>query len=466
MMDNKKENKILPVFAVSALIGTFLMIFASALQVELSNPSNANPEQGEIVSFIYSMKIYDGEKLGGDIEVHREGDLCLLCKTNIYGASLGCEGAQITRISEKDNYINQHETRVGTNSGGVYSNTEYTYNITINTSNLDLERYDIFVRAENLYKVFETDTKSFIVKETAEKNQTNETCTENWVCTGWSSCIENIQTRTCNDLNSCNTAKNKPSETQYCIQNQIVSYSGGLENLTSDLDINFEINSSSNGNIDITRYRTTESLNLTNMVGLLNLEKWFEINLIENSTDSLDYIIIKVSYTNEEISGAGIDESSLRLYYYNETSGNWEKYDGENGGVNAEENYVWAKTNHLSLWGVYGSAVVVQPVSSEGGGGGGSSKGITYLKNNNQSVQKEETTINADDYPKFFLNETKPKEETNAEVEKENRISEITGAVVGFTKTKTGIGLIFGAVIIAAGIWVLTFKKKKELETG
>lgn len=50
----------------------------------------------------------------------------------------------------------------------------------------------------------------------------NPTCTETWSCSGWSSCINGQQTRTCSDSNSCGTAINKPSITQSCNNNQIV----------------------------------------------------------------------------------------------------------------------------------------------------------------------------------------------------------------------------------------------------
>ena len=45
-------------------------------------------------------------------------------------------------------------------------------------------------------------------------------CEENWQCSDWSSCVNNKQTRTCNDLNDCNTFINKPSETKICIITQ------------------------------------------------------------------------------------------------------------------------------------------------------------------------------------------------------------------------------------------------------
>jgi hypothetical protein len=42
------------------------------------------------------------------------------------------------------------------------------------------------------------------------------TCTENWQCTDWSSCINNTQTRTCADSNNCGTTYTKPAESQSC----------------------------------------------------------------------------------------------------------------------------------------------------------------------------------------------------------------------------------------------------------
>ncbi len=44
----------------------------------------------------------------------------------------------------------------------------------------------------------------------------NETCVESWKCSNWTGCVTNQQTRTCEDLNACNTTLNKPAETQSC----------------------------------------------------------------------------------------------------------------------------------------------------------------------------------------------------------------------------------------------------------
>jgi len=42
-------------------------------------------------------------------------------------------------------------------------------------------------------------------------------CEENWTCTEWSECVNETQTRTCTDLNECETNSSKPSEIQECI---------------------------------------------------------------------------------------------------------------------------------------------------------------------------------------------------------------------------------------------------------
>ncbi len=41
-------------------------------------------------------------------------------------------------------------------------------------------------------------------------------CKEEWSCSGWYSCINNLQARTCVDINKCGTNINKPEETRAC----------------------------------------------------------------------------------------------------------------------------------------------------------------------------------------------------------------------------------------------------------
>jgi len=48
------------------------------------------------------------------------------------------------------------------------------------------------------------------------KKTKKEECTEKWSCSEWYSCVNNVQARTCVDINHCGTEKNKPPETRPC----------------------------------------------------------------------------------------------------------------------------------------------------------------------------------------------------------------------------------------------------------
>ncbi|HDS45480.1 MAG TPA: hypothetical protein ENN68_05230 [Methanomicrobia archaeon] len=100
---------------------------------------------------------------------------------------------------------------------------------------------------------------------------------------------------------------------------------------------------------------------LTNSIG-----GYVWANVSENVANSTDWVLIKVFYDPSEL--RDLDESSLTLHFYNESkasSGNpWEELPV--GGVNREEQYVWANTSHYSVFSVSGS---ITPKQGVGGGG-------------------------------------------------------------------------------------------------
>ena len=111
----------------------------------------------------------------------------------------------------------------------------------------------------------------------------------------------------------------------------------------------------------------------------LHLDNFVEI-VAPDLEKNLNSTRITFNYTDTEVAAKGIDESTLRLYFYNETNGSWVKYDGNDGeapdgGVDTEANEVWAVTNHFSIWGTFGSAPAASPsapsTSQSGGGGSG-----------------------------------------------------------------------------------------------
>jgi len=61
----------------------------------------------------------------------------------------------------------------------------------------------------------------------------NSSCTESWNCGAWSSCSNNLQTRTCSDSNNCGTTTNKPNETKPCTVSYTLTVSNTLTNSTT-----------------------------------------------------------------------------------------------------------------------------------------------------------------------------------------------------------------------------------------
>jgi len=97
---------------------------------------------------------------------------------------------------------------------------------------------------------------------------------------------------------------------------------------------------------------------LTNSIG-----GYVWANVSENVANSTEWVIITVFYDPGEL--GNLDESSLTLRYYNESSGDWEEVPV--GGVNLAGHYVWANISHYSVFSVSGS------VTPKRGTGSGSS---------------------------------------------------------------------------------------------
>jgi uncharacterized membrane protein len=77
-------------------------------------------------------------------------------------------------------------------------------------------------------------------------------------------------------------------------------------------------------------------------------------------------IELRIYYTDAEVAAAGIPEGSLRIFWWNGS----EWVPEENSGVNAENNYVWAKVRHLTLFAPLGFHPEVEvTISPENTGG-------------------------------------------------------------------------------------------------
>jgi hypothetical protein len=71
-----------------------------------------------------------------------------------------------------------------------------------------------------------------------------------------------------------------------------------------------------------------------------------DIGLFVDITGNITDAYITITYSDEDITG--IDESKLKLYYWNETTSSWVLVP--ESGVRQENNTVWAKIDHLTIF--------------------------------------------------------------------------------------------------------------------
>ncbi|MFH0868415.1 MAG: CARDB domain-containing protein [Candidatus Woesearchaeota archaeon] len=150
---------------------------------------------------------------------------------NVTVKNIGNKAAYNIFLEIFDNYTYSRNESLSILSSG--DSVKYTTEI-INISDIEL---NAIVDFDNFIE--ESNESNNVVKKTISKETTSEqtsttdtpttassgsgggggtiatTCAEQWNCSQWSNCINSIQTRTCQDINNCQTT-NKPLETQEC----------------------------------------------------------------------------------------------------------------------------------------------------------------------------------------------------------------------------------------------------------
>lgn len=126
-------------------------------------------------------------------------------------------------------------------------------------------------------------------------------------------------------------------------------------NLTSEYDLKIYIKTKNSTNLSVSRFSERPAIVVKNISEYVNLEKYFEITLEDESV--LDWISISLFYKQNDL-GNDINESSLRLFYWNESIEQWinisncslhitdtDKYRG----------YVTVNLSHLTLFTIGGT---------------------------------------------------------------------------------------------------------------
>jgi hypothetical protein len=273
-------------------------------------------------------------------------------------------------------------------------------------------------------------------------------------------------------------------------------YSGDeqeVETFNPRVKVNVKTKSKVNGKFYFTEYGTMPYGSVFSLPGL---DKFIEIDADTIIEDDLDSALIKVYYTDSELASSGVEESELRLYYYNDDTDTWEVYDGNtggvgDGGVNVDENYVWAITNHFSIWGLFEKEDEVVDNVDNGNSGSGSSGGsggsCTYNKNYDWDCSKwsecvggsQTRTCNSynnckSTYGKPELTrsceigdkkEEKVETTTEDQTKVKGRFARMTGAVTGALGIVGGwIVVVFLMVLIGSAITVRQVRRRRKIK--
>ena len=126
-------------------------------------------------------------------------------------------------------------------------------------------------------------------------------------------------------------------------------------NATSNTDTWLNISMSRNTTATVTITSYSENIHSVSPTSVSALNKYIDIIVDNNTNQNISFAELRVYYTDSEVATANLDESSLRLYKYNESSSSW--FTISPGGVNTNLNYVWSNVTSFSSFGVFGNAL-------------------------------------------------------------------------------------------------------------
>ncbi len=167
-----------------------------------------------------------------------------------------------------------------------------------------------------------------------------------------------------------------------------------------------------NENIKITMSNDTPP-EIDPYIGSIRFGKFITITSTPTLEENMDWMNIKIYYTEEELKASGLDENSLRIFYFNKSSSIWETTSSS---VNTADTgnfsgYVQANVSHPGTFALVGSQPSQPghsaPGGSSGGGGGGGMSGEKY--SNIEVVEKYDLPIYKDRTTSYsFTNEKNP----------------------------------------------------------
>jgi hypothetical protein len=340
-----------------------------------------------------------------------------------------------------------------------YSLDSGTYQPT--TSNISLDNAStIKFKAELITNGTDTPTLTSLAL-----NYDYDQCEESWSCTLWSECSGlSKKTRTCTDSNSCGTTSEKPIESKTCRKN---TYNPGLnkselislyknESITIN-STNLELRLRGKGDVtglNLTIKRENKNISLSGKRRILddfNIEVDSELNNNLNETE------FKVSYNEEDL--GSIDESTLKIHYFNETTSEWEAL---NSIVDPIENFITVNLTHFSTYGIFGDEPSSESSSSSSSNSGGKSSFKRPSNNPEPKTQPIQQPTTQSQKEETNIEQQEPEFE---EFTESDTLSPLTGQVVSTKNIKVKRNVnwsLIALIIFNVGFIVRSQLKRKH----
>ncbi len=437
LISTKKSGIIASLITLAVITLLILAGPAAAFNVSLGAFSDDNAKQGDLISAQFDLNMNSNERVAVDAIV-LSSDKGLNCAVDVDGDPLpmyDCEGIIIERLSSSTaSYGYDYSYGYGYGYGYAGSPSKLSYNVTVNTSILAIGENELTLTANS-----ESASKTILVS-----SQGDAVAVTTLILGGDFTFFES-------------------------------------EELNASINITFEDGSTGKGSITVEQY-SEKPANVDSFY-LPGLNTYLVIN-----DDNLDSALsneteLRIYYTDAEVAAAGIDESTLKLYYWNATSDSWES--PLSSGVNTVDNYVWAKTNHFSSWGMFGNS---KSSSSSGTSSSNSGYCDTTWTCSEWSACNNGQQTRYCSYPTNFCAPTNVKpleaqacavtpantnnantqtnETTPAQTQTSTGFNFLTGNVIGNLGSPAGIAFIVVIVLVVAGLIIVLIRRRKAASSN
>jgi hypothetical protein len=143
----------------------------------------------------------------------------------------------------------------------------------------------------------------------------------------------------------------------------IVTFNAGVERSIPVTPPNMTVKITTTSDVPAAGITVTkmEEVNITAPAGNISAGIFVDVDAEESLRQNITWMNLTIYYNQSDIEARGIIEETLRIYYHNEATGAWERYDYPDGGINTAEDYVWANIRHLSGFAVMGAGGDISP---------------------------------------------------------------------------------------------------------